>query len=228
MAVDRTTDLPQAWGITTEMMANPKPRIPLIEPGQIPEDLRKELEPFYNKSVEKWGTVPRFFQMLAHSPVLVEAWQLIDTKVRFGYLKTDPEFLKILQLVIIKTAILNHGSYCTGHNVGLGRTVGLTWHQIDAIEGNEWSRAESLSAKEKAAIEWAVAVTKGTARDDEKVFQTLKRFFTTRQIVEMTFICGMWTLSARLTEPFHLDVELPEDRIDFNARRKRDPKVSAA
>jgi hypothetical protein len=36
----------------------------------------------------------------------------------------------------------------------------------------------------------------------------------------------MWTLSARLTEPFHLDVELPEDRIDFHA--KRGPKVSAA
>ena len=59
-------------------------------------------------------------------------------------------------------------------------------------------------------------------------FQTLKCYFTNRQIVEMTFICGMWTLSARLTEPFHLDVELPEDRIDFNAKRGRDPKVSAA
>jgi alkylhydroperoxidase family enzyme len=228
MAIDRTTDLPQAWGITSEMMANPKPRIPLIEPGHIPDDLRKELEPFYSKSVEKWGTVPRFFQMLAHSPVLVEAWQLIDSRVRFGYLKTDPEFLKILQLVIIKTAILNHGSYCTGHNVGLGRTVGLTWDQINAVEGSDWSTTESLSPKEKAAVKWAVAVTKGTAHDDEKAFQTLKRYFTNRQIVEMTFICGMWTLSARLTEPFHLDVELPEDRIDFNAKRGRDPKVSAA
>jgi alkylhydroperoxidase family enzyme len=228
MAIDRSTDLPKAWGITSEMMANPKPRIPLIEPGHIPDDLRKELEPFYNKSVEKWGTVPRFFQMLAHSPVLVEAWQLIDSRVRFGYLKTDPEFLKILQLVIIKTAILNHGSYCTGHNVGLGRTVGLTWDQIDAVEGGGWSTTESLSPREKAAVEWAVAVTKGTAHDDEKAFQTLKRYFTNRQIVEITFICGMWTLSARLTEPFHLDVELPEDRIDFNAKRGRDPKVSAA
>jgi alkylhydroperoxidase family enzyme len=165
--------------------------------------------------------------MLAHSPVLVEAWQLIDSRVRFGYLRTDPEFLKILQLVIIKTAILNHGSYCTGHNVGLGRSVGLTWDQIDAVEAGN-STAESLSPKEKAAVDWALAVTKGTARDDDKAFETLKRYFSTRQIVEMTFLCGMWTLSARLTEPFHLDVELPEDRIDFNAKRGRDPKVSAA
>ncbi len=72
MAIDRSTDLPQAWGITSEMMANPKPRIPLIEPGHIPDGLRKELEPFYSKSVEKWGTVPRFFQMLAHSPELLQ------------------------------------------------------------------------------------------------------------------------------------------------------------
>ena len=228
MTIDRSTDLPKAWGITREIMAHPTPRIPLIEPGQIPEELRKELEPFYNKSVEKWGTVPRFFQMLAHSPALVEAWQLIDSRVRFGYLKTDPEFLKVLQLVIVKTAILNHGSYCTGHNVGLGRSVGLTWDQMDAIEGNDWSTTDLLSSREKAAVDWAVAVTKGTARDDDKLFETLKRYFTTRQIVEITFLCGMWTLSARLTEPFHLDVELPEDRIEFNGKRGSKPKISAA
>lgn len=228
MTIDRKTDLPEAWGITREMMAYPKPRIPLIEPGHIPEELRKELEPFYSKSVEKWGTVPRFFQMLAHSPALVEAWQLIDSRVRFGYLKTDPEFLKVLQLVIVKTAISNHGSYCTGHNVGLGRSVGLTWEQMDAIEGDDWSNTESLSPREKAAVEWAVAVTNGTARNNNKVFENLKRYFTTRQIVEITFLCGMWTLSARLTEPFHLDVELPEDRIEFDGKRGRNSKASAA
>jgi len=40
MTIDRSTDLPKAWGITREMMAHPKPRIPLIEPGQIPEEFR--------------------------------------------------------------------------------------------------------------------------------------------------------------------------------------------
>ena len=162
MTIDRKTDLPEAWGITREMMAKPEPRIPLIEPGHIPDELRSELEPFYTKSVEKWGTVPRYFQMLAHSPALVEAWQLVDSRVRFGYLKTDPEFLNVLQLVIVKTAIMNHGH------------------------------------------------------------------FTTRQIVEITFLCGMWCLSARLTEPFHLDVELPEDRIEFDGKRGKKAKASAA
>lgn len=227
MTIDRKTDLPEAWGITQDMMAHPKPRIPLIEPGHVPDELREELEPFYNKSVEKWGTVPRFFQMLAHSPALVEAWQLVDSRVRFGYLKTDPEFLKVLQLVIVKTAIMNHGSYCTGHNVGLGRSVGLTWNQMDAIEGNDWLKSEFLSPRQKAAVEWAVAVTNGSARNNDQAFDNLRRHFTTRQIVEITFLCGMWTLSARLTEPFHLDVELPEDRIEFDGKRK--PKtVSAA
>jgi alkylhydroperoxidase family enzyme len=227
MTIDRKTDLPETWGITRDMMAHPKPRIPLIEPDHIPEELREELDPFYNKSVEKWGTVPRFFQMLAHSPALVEAWQLVDSRVRFGYLKTDPEFLQVLQLVIVKTAILNHGSYCTGHNVGLGRSVGLTWNQMDAIEGNDWIKSEFLSPRQKVAVEWAVAVTNGTARNDDQVFDDLRCHFTTRQIVEITFLCGMWTLSARLTEPLHLDVELPEDRIEFDGKRKS-KRVSAA
>ena len=62
---------------------------------------------------------------------------------------------------------------------------------------------------------WADAVTKGTAYDDEEAFQEVKNYFTTRQIVEMTFICGLWNLSGRLTEPFRQTVEPPEKRIGF-------------
>ena len=36
MAIDRTTSLPEAWGITLEMMENPSPRVPFVEPGHLP------------------------------------------------------------------------------------------------------------------------------------------------------------------------------------------------
>ena len=118
--------------------------------------------------------------------------------------------------------------FSVGTPAGTAPNAGLTWEQMDAIDGDDWSNTESLSPREKAAVEWAVAVTNGTARNNNKVFDNLKRYFTTRQIVEITFLCGMWTLSARLTEPFHLDVELPEDRIEFDGKRGRNSKASAA
>ncbi|MFH1091274.1 MAG: hypothetical protein V1742_06865 [Pseudomonadota bacterium] len=215
MAIDRKTSLPKSWGITLEMMENPQCRIPFIEPGNIPEELREELTPLYQNILDKWGTVPRFVQMLAHSPVTIEAWQLIESKIRFTYLKTDPDFVKILQLVIVKTAILNHSNNCCGHNVDLGRSVGLSWDQIDALDGDGWKTSSALSPKERAAVRWADAVTKGTAYDDEEAFQELTKYFTTRQIVEMTYLCGLWNLSGRLTEPFRQTVEPPEKRIGF-------------
>ena len=216
MTVDRTTSLPEAWKITPEMMANPQSRIPYIEPGNIPDALRAELEPIYARSISSWGRVPRFYQMLAHSPALIEGWHHIETRVRFAYKKTDPEFLKILTMVIMKTAMLNHSNYCTGHNVDLGRSIGMDWDKIDAIEDG-W-RNNSLSPREKAALRWTEAVTNHTAYDDDAAFEELKKHFTTKQIVEMTFMCGMWNLSARLTEPFHQTVEPPEARIGFKAK----------
>ena len=210
MTVDRKTSLPEAWKITSEMMTNPQSRIPYIEPGNIPGELRAELEPIYAWSISSWGRVPRFYQMLAHSPGSIEGWHHIETRVRFAYKK------KILTMVIMKTAMLNHSNYCTGHNVDLGRSIGMDWDKIDSIEDG-W-RNDSLSPKEKAALRWTEAVNNHTAYDDDAAFEELKKHFTTKQIVEMTFMCGMWNLSARLTEPFHQTVEPPEARIGFKAK----------
>jgi alkylhydroperoxidase family enzyme len=72
--------------------------------------------------------------------------------------------------------------------------------------------AERFSlAQEKAALRRTEAVTNHTAYDDDAAFEELKKHFTTKQIVEMTF-------SARLTEPFHQTVEPPEARIGFKAK----------
>jgi alkylhydroperoxidase family enzyme len=43
----------------------------------------------------------------------------------------------------------------------------------------------------------------------------MQKHFTTRQIVELTFLCGMWNLSGRVAEALHLVVEPPGKRITF-------------
>ena len=43
----------------------------------------------------------------------------------------------------------------------------------------------------------------------------MQRHFTTRQVVELTFLCGMWNLSGRVAEALHLVVEPPGRRITF-------------
>lgn len=106
MVVDENTGLTPEMGVTEEMMACPLPRVPFIAPDRVPENLREELDPLYEKSVRMWGTVPRYLQMLAHAPAAVEAWILLDQRLRIDRLKNDPEYVRLMELVIVKTALL--------------------------------------------------------------------------------------------------------------------------
>jgi hypothetical protein len=106
MSVNEATGLQPEMGVTEEMMAAPEPRVPFIAPENIPEGLRADLEPLYAWSGRMWGTVPRYLQMLAHAPPAVEAWMLLDQKLRTDRLKSDPGYVRLMELVIVKTALL--------------------------------------------------------------------------------------------------------------------------
>ncbi len=99
----------------------------------------------------------------------------------------------------------------------LGRALGLTQEQINLLEGDDWKDSDLFDDKEKAVIRWADEVSKLTAKNNDFAFNEMKKYFSDRQIVELTFICGMWHLSGRLAEALHLVVEPPGGRIEFQA-----------
>jgi alkylhydroperoxidase family enzyme len=214
LAFNRETGLPETWNVTLEQMRQAESRIPLLDPEHLPEDIRGELAVPFQTSLEKWGTVPRFLRMLGHSPALVETWMVMDARVRQTARRDDPEYVQMQQLVIVKTSLLNHSINCTGHNTVLGRAVGLTWEQLDLLIGDDWQSSDLLSEKAKAAINWAEKVTLHQAKDDDAAFAAMQAHFSTRQIVELTFLCGMWNASGRF-DALHLMVEPPGERIAF-------------
>ena len=95
--------------------------------------------------------------------------------------------------------------------------MGLTQDQINLLEGDDWKDSNLFDDKEKAVIRWADEVSKLTAKNNDFAFGEMKKYFSDRQIVELTFICGMWHLSGRLAEALHLVVEPPGGRIEFQA-----------
>ena len=111
MPIDKESGLTEGMGITEEKIASPEPRLPLNAPDNLPEGIREEVEPLYDWSRRIWGSVPRFLQMLAHAPVAVEAWMLLDQKLRIDRLKTEPGYVKLIQLVIVKTALVAQSDY---------------------------------------------------------------------------------------------------------------------
>ena len=190
-------------------------RVKMIKPNEADAQTRE----VYQGVIAQWGRISNFSQVLAHQPAALAGWMLPNDAIRLKNVKSDPEYVKILQLVIIKTSALNRSAYCMSHNVPLGKKLGLTASQIAAAQSNDYMRCDELDDRQKAAIRWAEAVTLMQARDDESAFAAMKAHFTEKQIVELTVFCGMWNYSNRLCEALHIDLERPERRIEFQDKQ---------
>ena len=178
-------------------------------------------------TVPEAGMPPYMESFLAHLRLLVgvpfdylvpDARLLPNESIRLDNVKSDPDYVKIQQLVIIKTSALNGSAYCMSHNVPLARKIGLTQAQIEAAQGSDYMSSRVLDERQKAAIRWAEAVTVMQARDDDAAFSAMRKHFSEKEIVELTVFCGMWNYSNRLCEALHVDLERPEQRIAFQER----------
>src|ERR1700693_6516143 len=103
-----------------------------------PDGARGETQRVYDRGLAQWGKISNFSRVLAHQPAALEGWALPNDAIRLINLKADPDYVRIQQLVIIKTSALNGSDYCMSHNVPLGRKVGLTHAQIAAEQGDDY------------------------------------------------------------------------------------------
>src|SRR5256886_13594759 len=138
-------------------------RVRMIKPEAADAETRK----VYDAVIKQWGRISNFSQILAHQPAALAGWMLPNEAIRLRNVKADPDYVKIQQLVIIKTSALNRSAYCMSHNVPLGKKVGLTAAQITAAQGSDYMSSSELDDRQKAAIRWPEAVTLMQARDDE-------------------------------------------------------------
>src|ERR1043165_7297923 len=189
-------------------------RVAMIPPDTTDASVRK----VYDHVLRQWGRISNFSQVLAHQPASLMGWALPNDAIRLSNVKADTDYVKIQQLVIIKTSALNGSAYCMSHNVPLGKKIGLTEAQIAAAQGDNYMTSPDLDDRQKAAVRWAAAVTTMTARDDDEAFAEMKKHFSEKQIVELTVFCGMWNYSNRLCEALHVDLEHPEKRIEFQQK----------
>jgi alkylhydroperoxidase family enzyme len=176
-----------------------------------------EIAKAFEDSLRQFGRVSNFSKTMAHAPAALQAWMIANRGVRMKYLKAgDRDFLKIEQMVIIRTSQLNGSEYCLGHNVDLGLEAGLTPEEVAAVQSGDHA---ALTDAQRTAVRWAEAVTNFEARDDDALFAEMRSHFGDQQIVELTVLVGMWNWSNRLTEALHVVLEPPGERINFFHRR---------
>src|SRR5262245_47868557 len=112
----------------------------MIEPNEANPETRR----VYDGVLKQWGRISNFSKVLAHQPAALEGWMLPNEMIRLANVEADPDYVKIQQLVIIKTTAINQSAYCMSHNVPLGRKIGLTREQIAAAQGDDYMRSPDL------------------------------------------------------------------------------------
>lgn len=154
------------------------------------------------------GRVANALRVAAHSPKVAQA--LLGFMIPALREEVSGVLdVRIKALAILKTSMLNGCDYCIGHNTQLGRAVGFSNDQIEALEG-DYIGTGQFSADEKAAIAWAECLTLRTYRQKPEVMEELKKHFTNEQIVEITMVAGFFNFWNRFTDGLQVDIEAKE------------------
>ena len=97
----------------------------------------------------------------------------------------------------------------------LGQALGLTDAEFDALQDDDYRESPLFSAREKAALGWAEAMTLNTAKNDDAVWDETRRLFSDAEIVEISLAAGMFNMINRLNDSFRTELE-PEE---YNRRQ---------
>ncbi|HEX5282109.1 MAG TPA: carboxymuconolactone decarboxylase family protein [Micropepsaceae bacterium] len=147
------------------------------------------------------GRLINVYRLLLHSPELAKAWFALNNAVRW---KTRIGG-RLRELMIIRIGYLCDAPYILRQHVpALAAAEGVTQAECDALR--DWPASSLFDGRERAALEYADALTRAVGASDE-LFARLRGFFTEGQLVELTVLIGAYNMHARVLNGLELDLE---------------------
>lgn len=187
-------------------------RLPKIEKENISGDLGH----FYEAVTGLLGRVPNFYRTISHAPWLAMLLLPFNAAVQRQWPGSRMSG-RIKELVVIKTSHVNGCKYCYAHNTALGAAAGITHEEIIELSSDDYLQSKTLSDQEKAAVQWAEAVTQNTAAKRDDLFAAMKRLFTDAEIVELTFVSAMFNMINRMNDSLQVPIE-EQDEVNLIKR----------
>jgi alkylhydroperoxidase family enzyme len=137
------------------------------------------------------GSLRPLDAMLLHSPPVADGWNEL-----LGAIRRDTTVpADIREIVILRIAVLNDAPYEWDSHEQPGRQAGLGDQHLAAIRAAE--PGAPLSALQRLAVACADAMTRGV-RLPEPLFDSLRRHFADRQVVELVTTVAAYNMVSRL------------------------------
>ena len=129
-----------------------------------------------------WGRVPKLFMAVA------TLYGVLDRRGS----PLDPA---LRSLITVRVSQMNWCRFCVDLNSATLAARAGSMARVEALEG--WRESSLFDAKERAALDYAEAMTDSNRRVTDELFVRLREFFDEDAIVELTGLIAFQNLSAK-------------------------------
>lgn len=175
------------------------PRIPPVRREEWTNATRDVFAVYEGKEGWENGSKFHLIHMLANHPVLAQGWLSYNKVLTRGHLPA-----KLRELVILRVARLNGSDYEWSMHVDIGQGVGVGPEHFAALQ--QGPEATLWSDLERHALRAADQLC--TAHDiDEQTWNFLARELDVRQLLELLFLIGSYTMLSWIFAAIRLPLE---------------------
>ncbi|MCS7275642.1 MAG: carboxymuconolactone decarboxylase family protein [Dehalococcoidia bacterium] len=146
------------------------------------------------------GRVLNVFRATAHSPELALTWWDM-MRVALTRLSLAP---RLRELAILRLFLLARVPYGFAHHVAIARRLGMRDDEIWAVRDYESSPA--LGEMERLVLRYTDATVTLDGRAPS-LGRELLRYLSERELVELTFCIGIWSMMARLLNALAIEMD---------------------
>jgi alkylhydroperoxidase family enzyme len=166
----------------------------------LPQPLDPILQEMFDKRRAQGGAIINLQLATGHAPKFTRAASAMAFTIRFDA-KTPR---RVLELIIMRTAQIVGSTYEINQHIPLLKMCGYSDAQIAALPA--WQTSTLFDDQERATLGYVEQMAHGGDVDDP-TFAALQKFFTTQEIVEITYTIGSYYANGLLTKALRIQVE---------------------
>ena len=181
-------------------------RVPYLDREHLLEDDRD----IYDDMMERFGRIHNVHRAIAHSPVLLRAFELQWGEALRRSTRLDPIWR---ELAILTVGRLTQCDYAYVHHQGIAQRVGVRPEQLDRLEA--WEHDAAFTEQERAIIRYTTEATQHV-RVSDATFEALQRFLDAEQLVQFVLVVGHFNMVVRILMPLEIELESDAHESRYN------------
>jgi alkylhydroperoxidase family enzyme len=146
------------------------------------------------------------FRMMAHSPSYFEQYCRLGGAIRHRG-ELDPV---VRELAITRTGILCEAPYEIVAHKRIGKNIGVTDEQNDALDN--WEAATCFSEIERAALAFTDEIIR-LRRPTDATFNAIAAKLVPAALVELQLAVGFYIMTSKFLETFDIDLQPVEQVV---------------